>query len=139
MGIYRSLRRKRVNKEPLEEFAIAFKVPWDDSQAGLRAKGIEIGHKLDVVTQIRGISCPKHLGVVTRIEPGIIEVQGQGRMYQGEMWPADERFQLGIRERDIYNIGYVTSDWKRVKAFEATISEIRPIYQASQVEQEAIH
>ena len=138
----RKLKRK-LQKEPLEEFAVVFGMRWDNSAYGLRAQEVTPGDDLYLVTGIRRagrVTGPVrhayriYLGKVTRVEPGIIEAQGKGRMHEEFMIPEKSYKGTGVKTDDVgWQLTRMPKGIIRFSAFDAIVLEVRPVCQESQV------
>ena len=127
----------KMKREPLEEFAIVFEIKQGHSKSDLWVKEARLGYDLELEVDIPRFLGTERFGEITRIEPGIIEARGMGRMYKGGLWM--RMVTPGIKAGDTRRITYVISAPLRAKTIKAKVLEVRPASQSSQVQPEAIH
>ena len=135
--VQRVVQLKITKREPLEEFAIVFEIKQGHSKSDLWVKEAKLGYDLELVVEVPRFLGTEHFGEITRIEPGIIEARGMGRMYKGRMWM--QIVTPGIKAGDTRRITYVISAPLRANAIKAKVLEVRPIYLASQIWPTAVH
>ena len=148
--IRRVSEAKKLRREPLEEFVVVFEVRWTDSKSSLRAQEVNLADYIYLVigrgtvagSGSMGWSSGRrvYLGKVVRAEHGIIEVQGQGRMYKGAMVPELGSANTGVSANDWYKqLTKTPSGLLMGTIFEASVLEVRPAREPSRIRLGAIH
>ena len=146
------LKNRALRRMPLEEFTVVFEVRWTDPKSGLRAQEVNLADDIYLVIGRRGMVAGGgvigwsggrrvYLGKVTHTGSGIVEVQGKGRMYEGEMVTERGSVNVGVRTGTAawYRLTKTPSGALMSAVFEARVLEVRPANQPSRMRSGAVH